>query len=80
MSIAEEMWDFALCVYEEVGGMVCPECRTEIEEPRAFCPYCGVPLKRAAPDRGLREALLPCLIALGMAAGALWWAWQAAGG
>ena len=60
--------------------MVCPECGTEIDDPRAFCPYCGAPLREAPADHPLWEALFPCLIALGMAAGTLWWAWQAARG
>lgn len=59
--------------------MICPECGMEIKDPRAFCPFCGAPLREAAPDSGLWEALLPILVALGMAAGTLWWAWQAAG-
>ena len=60
--------------------MVCPESGTEIDDPRAFCPYCGAPLREAPADHPLWEALFPCLIALGMAAGTLWWAWQAARG
>ena len=49
--------------------MVCPECGTEIDDPRAFCPYCGAPLREAPADHPLWEALFPCLIALGMAGG-----------
>ena len=59
--------------------MVCPRCGTEIGDPRAFCPFCGAPLRETVPGGRLRDALLPCLAALSMVAGALWWAWQAAG-
>ena len=56
--------------------MVCPECGTEIDDPQIR----GAPLREAPADHPLWEALFPCLIALGMAAGTLWWAWQAARG